>query len=232
MIIRTLASGSSGNSYIVSDGNTTLLLEAGLPVHKLCAMTDLSAVDAVLISHEHMDHARAAAELASRYCIPVIGTKGTMQALRISSVYSAPIKPSEEFRSKSFVCKAFDVPHDAAEPVGYILRGASGEKLLFITDAFYVPIKAPAELTHLMVECNYSMELLEQGIEDGETDHSQRERIRRSHMSLETLTKWLTDNEDRLRSLREIHIIHVSARNGDALLFKDEIRRLTGKAVY
>ena len=232
MIIKTLASGSGGNAYIVSDGCTTLLLEAGIPAHRLCTMTDLSAVNACLISHEHMDHSRAAAELSGRYGLPVIGTKGTMAALRISSAYAEPVTPGEEIRIKTFTVKAFSVPHDAAEPVGYILRSAAGEKLLFITDAFYIPIKAPQGLTHLMVECNYSMELLRQGIDEGETAHSQRERIRRSHMSLETLTKWLNDNESRLHGLREIHIIHVSSRNGDATLFRQKVRELTGKAVY
>lgn len=233
MRINTLASGSSGNAYTVSDGETTLLLEAGLPAYKLCTMTDLSKIDACFITHEHGDHAKGAADLSNRYGLPVIGTKGTMQTLRLSSIYAEPIKVGEEVRVKSFIIKAFSVPHDATEPVGYIIYStATREKLLFLTDCYYIPIKMPLHLTHLVVECNYSLKLLSDGIENGETAHEQRDRIRRSHMSLETLSDWLIANEERLKSVREIHLIHISKRNGNAEFFKNEIRRLTGKAVY
>lgn len=233
MKITTLASGSSGNAYVVSDGNTTLLLEAGLPAHKLCTNTELSKVDACVITHEHMDHARGAADLINRYGIPVIASKGTLERLRLTGSFGAEkITDGEEVRCGSMIIKAFAVPHDAAEPLGYLIKSTDGSKLLFITDAFYVPVKAPQGLTHLMVECNHSVALLDEVIALGGTPHEQRERIRRSHMSLETLCRWLEKNEDRLGELQEIHLIHISERNGDAAAFRQKIREVTGRAVY
>ncbi len=232
MKITTIASGSSGNAYTVTDGMTTLLLEAGLPAHKLCVATDLAAIDGCLISHEHMDHARGAAELTSRYGIPVIASRKTLAALRLENSFLAePVEDREEIRCRTMTVKAFSVPHDAADPMGFLVRSSAGDKLMFVTDAFYIPIRPPAGLTHLMVECNHSVELLDETILLGDTPHEQRERIRRSHMSLETLIGWLEKNADRLDALQEIHLIHISGRNGDPRLFKEKIQEVTGKVV-
>lgn len=232
MKITTIASGSSGNAYTVTDGMTTLLLEAGLPAHKLCVAVDLSNVDGCLISHEHMDHARGAAELTSRYGIPIISSRKTLAALRLENSFLAePVDEREEIRCKTMTLKAFSVPHDAADPIGFLIRTSAGEKLMFITDAFYIPIRPPAGLTHLMVECNHSVELLDETITLGDTPHEQRERIRRSHMSLETLVSWLEKYSDRLESLQEIYLMHISSRNGDPRLFKEKIQETTGKMV-
>lgn len=233
MEIITLASGSSGNAYTVTDGETTLLLEAGLPAHKLCLATDLSKIDACLISHEHLDHARGAAEVMNRYCIPTVASAGTLNALRLQNSFQASaIAHRGDICIGTMTVKAFDVPHDAAEPMGFLIKStADGSKLMFITDAFYIPIRAPQGLTHLMVECNHSVSLLDETIMLGDTPHEQRERIRHSHLSLETLCDWLKKNDDRLTSLQEIRLIHISGRNGDPRHFRDEIRKLTGKMV-
>ncbi|MBE6760378.1 MAG: MBL fold metallo-hydrolase [Ruminococcaceae bacterium] len=233
MQITTIASGSSGNAYTVTDGKTTLLLEAGLPAHKLCVATDLSAIDGCLISHEHMDHSKGAAELTSRYGVPIIASRKTLAALRLeNSFFAEPVEDREEIRCKGLIIKAFSVPHDAADPMGFLIKSSSGDKLMFITDAFYIPIRPPVGLTHLMVECNHSVELLDETIMLGDTPHEQRERIRRSHMSLETLIGWLDKNADRLDALQEIHLIHISSRNGDPRLFKEKIQEATGKLVH
>lgn len=232
MTITTIASGSSGNAYTITDGHTTLLLEAGIPAHKLCTATDLSAIEACLISHEHMDHAKAAADLTVRYGIPVIASRKTLERLRLENSFLAEcIGDREERTCKTFSIKAFSIPHDAADPMGFLIKSTNGEKLMFITDAFYIPIRPPVGLTHMMVECNHSVELLDETIAQGDTPHEQRERIRRSHMALETLLQWIDSNADRLESLQEIHLIHVSCRNGDPRLFKERIQEKTGKVV-
>ena len=233
MEIITIASGSSGNAYVLSDGKTTLLLEAGISIQKLCAAIDLSEVDACVITHEHTDHSKSAADLINRYGIPVIASKGTLERLRLTGSFTVePIKDREEVRCKSMIIKAFSVPHDAAEPLGFLIKSSSGEKLMFLTDAFFIPIKAPQGLTHLMVECNYSLEILDEEICRGTTPHEQRERIRRSHLSLETLCDWLEDNNERLADLHDIRLLHISSRNGDPAAFRQKVREITGKVVY
>lgn len=233
MQITTLASGSSGNAYTVTDGKTTLLLEAGLDAHELCIKTKLDDVRACLISHAHGDHSKGAAALMSRYGIPVVASLGALKTLKLeNSFWADPIGDREERALDTMTIKAFSVPHDAADPMGFLIKSSSGDKLMFITDAFYIPIRPPVGLTHLMVECNHSVELLDETIMLGDTPHEQRERIRRSHMSLETLIAWLDRNADRLDALQEIHLIHISSRNGDPRLFKEKIQEATGKLVH
>lgn len=233
MHIEVIASGSSGNAYVVTDGKTTLLLEAGVSASALCKAVKLEDVDVCLISHEHMDHGKAARDLATRYGIPVAASPGTLEKLRMQSNFCAePIIDGEELRCKSMIIKAFAVPHDAAEPLGFLVKSADGSKLMFVTDAFYIPIKAPQGLTHLMVECNHSVELLDKMISHGATPHEQRERIRRSHLSLETLCAWLEDNAERLKNVQEIKLLHISSRNGDPEAFRQRVREITGKPVF
>ena len=82
MEIKTLASGSTGNAYLVGDGTTTLLLECGISMRELMRRSrfTLSRVDACLITHEHGDHARAVHDVMARG-IPVYCSEGTAAKL-------------------------------------------------------------------------------------------------------------------------------------------------------
>ncbi len=84
MEIKTLASGSTGNAYLVGDGTTTLLLECGISMRELMRRSrfTLSRVDACLITHEHGDHARAVHDVMARG-IPVYCSEGTAGFLGI-----------------------------------------------------------------------------------------------------------------------------------------------------
>ena len=84
MEIKTLASGSTGNAYLVGDGTTTLLLECGISMRELMRRSrfTLSRVDACLITHEHGDHARAVHDVMARG-IPVYCSEGTAAKLGI-----------------------------------------------------------------------------------------------------------------------------------------------------
>ena len=80
MRILSIASGSTGNCYVVDDGKTPLLLEAGVPIRAIqrhCAITKLGAC---LITHEHGDHSKAAEKIA-RYGVDVYASRGTLDAL-------------------------------------------------------------------------------------------------------------------------------------------------------
>ncbi len=232
MNIRTLASGSSGNAYLVSDGVTTLLLEAGIPIKSIARQASLSSIDACLISHEHGDHAKSAADIVRKYSIDLYASHGTLDALCLSCDYRVhPVKAEEQCDIGTFVVMPLAMKHDAAEPLGFIITSRHGGKLLFATDTYLIPYKIPHGTTVLMLECNYSMELLAQSITSGVTDHRQRERLRFSHMSLEYLLQYLSENKDRLGSVSEICLIHMSGRNGDRALFKRKVQELTGLPV-
>lgn len=230
--IKVLASGSTGNAYIVSDGVTTLLLEAGISSKQIAKQAPLSLIDACLISHEHGDHAKAAADLVRKYSIDLYASQGTLNAIRLNTDYRCHlIKSESQITIGTFAVTPFNVKHDAAEPLGFIISSSAG-KLLFVTDTYLIPYKIPKGTTVLMLECNYSLAELEKSIALGVTDHRQRDRLRLSHMSLEYLINgYLQENRDRLSTVQEIHLIHVSDRNGNRTLFKQAVEDTTGLPV-
>jgi phosphoribosyl 1,2-cyclic phosphodiesterase len=229
MDIKTIASSSTGNAYILNNGDSSLLLECGVPIEKLkraCGYR-LSTCAGCLISHEHGDHSKAARDVMKAgvdlYC-----SAGTAQALGLEGHRLHTVKAKQQFKIGTWTILPFDVRHDAREPLGFLICSGT-EKLLFATDTFYLPYKFNG-LTHIMIECNYDIETLDENIGSGYVDQSRRSRLLKSHMSIEQCKATLAAND--LSCVREIHLIHLSYMNADAGRFKNEIQRLTGKLVY
>lgn len=132
--INVIASGSTGNCYTVHDGQTVLLIEAGVPIMKLKQALGftLSGVSGVLISHEHMDHAKAVKDLM-KCGIDVYMSAGTAAALDISGHRLHVVGSGEVFEVGSYEIMAFQTKHDAREPLGYFIQSRhNGLNLLFL----------------------------------------------------------------------------------------------------
>jgi phosphoribosyl 1,2-cyclic phosphodiesterase len=229
MEIKTLASSSTGNAYILSDGHTSLLLECGIPIDKLKKSCNyrLSGILSCLVTHEHKDHSKASKDVMAAgidlYC-----SEGTAEAAELSGHRLHIIKAEQQFKIGSWIIKPFSTQHDAKEPLGFLI--ANGEdKLLFATDTFYLRYKFKG-LTHIMLECNYDLQTLDENIATGYVDERRRSRLLRSHMSLQQCKATLQAND--LSRMKEIHLIHLSFKNSDAPRFKREIQQITGKRVY
>ena len=227
MDIKILASSSAGNAYYV-DGEKPLLLEAGIPFRAIQQKLNFqtSQIVGCLISHEHMDHARAAKELL-RAGIDCYMTKGTADALAITGHRVHIIESQCQFKIGNWAILPFGTIHDAAEPVGFLLAN-QGFKLLYATDTEYIPYRFKG-LSHLLIECNYSMEIVRRLKATGELDRELWRRIINSHMSLETLVDFLKAND--LSQVKEIWLLHLSDNNSDAALFKQTVQETTGKMV-
>ena len=225
MKIQIIGSGSSGNCYLIDDGQTQLLLECGLPIKKIKAGCDydFSGIAACLVTHEHGDHAKAANDLM-RAGVDVWMTKGTAQALKAPE-YRLKCWPDYSTTKTigTFRVRPFPVHHDAADPCGYILT-SGGDKLLYVTDTQYIDYRFRG-LTHIMVEANFSTETLA----DPDND-PRRHRLRRSHMSLENCIKLLEAND--LSKAREIWLIHLSQTNGEPDVFRRRVEEATGVPVH
>src|SRR5688500_1366831 len=86
LCVTSLASGSSGNAFLVQAGTEAVLVEAGLSArtierHLRQRNIDPARLRAMVVSHEHHDHAQGAAPLARRYGIPIVCSRGTAQAM-------------------------------------------------------------------------------------------------------------------------------------------------------
>ena len=228
--IKTIASGSSGNAYLVTDGHTDLLLECGLKFRDLQIALEFktSNLAGCLLTHEHKDHSHGLKDMLHNG-IDVYTSKGTAEAEGIINPRLKIIEKMKDFKVGTWTIKPFDVEHDAAEPLGFFLMNELGERLLFVTDSYYVRYKFPG-MTHIMIECNYSVDILDYNILHGYVPKSIRNRIVGSHFSLDNVKTFLIEND--LSKVQEIHLMHLSGSNADRDRFKREIQELTGKIVY
>ena len=123
----SLISGSSGNATFVSDGKTNLLIDCGMSgaklkesLHAIDVMPE--SIDALLITHEHVDHTKGAGVISRRYNIPIYTTQGTHTSMDIGNIADENIKiitEDTDFEIGNIGICPFAIPHDAAQPVGF-----------------------------------------------------------------------------------------------------------------
>ena len=163
-----------------------------------------------------------------KYGIDIYCSAGTAETAGLSGHRLHIVKAKQQFNVGPWRIMPFDTRHDVKEPLGFLI--ANGEdKLLFATDTFYLRYKFKC-LTHIMLECNYDIETLDENISTGYVDERRRSRLLRSHMSLQQCKATLQAND--LSRVREIYLLHLSYKNSDAVRLKREIQQLTGKRVY
>ncbi len=226
MEIKCLASSSEGNAFVIQNQDSTFLLEAGLDmttlVRKLNAEgINLSSVKAVVISHEHGDHAKAAPKLSK--LMPVIGSSLTLSAIpTLEQRY--PLQEWESAKVGSFRLVSFFVDHDVIGACGYLIFDLiNDEKTLFVTDTKYIKYDfSSIQFDHIMIECNHIYDL---AIKD---PRLKRKAI--THMSLSTVI--LTLNRLDLTKTKAIYLMHLSDHNSDEARMRNEIQAATGKPTY
>lgn len=238
MEIEVLGTGSSGNCYKVKIGKATLLLECGLPFKTIQKKLNfkISEVDACLVTHEHMDHAKAVKDLM-KAGVDCYMTKGTAEALGVSGHRLKTFRPFEKARYyseelKDLIILPFEAIHDVKEPVSYYIRTFSKtkktESLVFVTDTAYLKYKIP-ECDVLMIECNYVKSVIDERVRQGKIDVNLRNRVVKNHLSLESLVETLKSAY--LCKLKKIYLLHLSDGNSDEELIKKTVQETTGVEV-
>ena len=218
MEVKILATGSTGNCYTVSDGQTCIMLDCGLPFNRIQKLTDYKLPDAVFVTHEHQDHAKAVKDFIKRG-VDVYMTAGTAEALGIEPHHRLKIL-ADCAKVGAFEVYGFSVHHDAKEPVNFELF--HGENLLvYITDCGYMPFSF-SKPTHILIESNYSRDKLAKAVTDGAIDVKQAVRIEENHLAVEQAAEWLKQQD--LTKCEEIYLIHTSSRHAVKEEVKDFIR--------
>ena len=227
--IMNLSSSSKGNCYYVSDGVSSLLLDPGIrykDIQKAISF-GVSELSAALLSHDHKDHSKAVSDLI-KAGIDCYMSPGTAKILNLNSHRIHRVSALKQFAVGSWTILPFDVQHDAIEPIGFLLQSGK-KKVLYATDTYYIKYKFSA-LSHIIIECNYSKELLNKNLESGLLPATHKNRVLKSHMALETVMEFLKAND--LSKVEGIYLIHLSDQNSDAVMFKRYIQGLTGKPTY
>lgn len=223
MKLITIASGSKGNCYLLVTDSGSLLIEAGIPINKLkrALNYDFSNIQGCLVTHEHGDHAKSIEDIA-KLGIDVYASEGTLQALNCVSHRFIPLTPKKAKMIGNFEVLAFNTEHDAAEPLGFLIK-YQNNKLLFATDTFYLRYKFLG-LTHIAIECNYVRSVMEDMLDQGLVDINRVIRTMKSHLSLEHLIEFLKIND--LSKVKEIYLLHLSDDNSNIQTIKNEIRKV------
>lgn len=221
MTFTSLASSSRGNAYVVSDGETTLLLECGLSFKELQKRLGYGVVDitACLVSHEHQDHAKAAAQML-KAGVPVYMSEGTAAAHKDAMDAAHLIRAGEVLRFGHLAVVPFRTYHNVEEPLGFLIEdGRTKERLLWAVDTANLGVTAD-QLTYIAVECNYEESLL--GHSDRITS-ALKERIRHSHFEVNDVIKWLHKQD--LSGVLTIWLLHLSAGNSRAEAWQRRFER-------
>jgi phosphoribosyl 1,2-cyclic phosphodiesterase len=171
--VSVLASGSSGNSVFVSDKRTNILIDAGISGKEISKRLgqigmDAGNIDAILLTHEHIDHIKGVGVLSRRYDIPIYANeltwKGATEELGKIKEKNCKIF-DENFMLGHLGITPFSIPHDANDPVGFVInKGLINVGVA--TDMGYVPEEVKKMLKGmdlLIIEANHDLDMLMTG---------------------------------------------------------------------
>jgi len=170
MKFASLGSGSAGNSLVVSDGSTTLMIDCGFSTReaerRLAAVgLDPKDIDAVLVTHEHGDHAGGVGRFCSRHDIAVYATAGTAKAANLEMVDAHVLTSEHTVMIGNMSVTPVTVPHDAREPCQFVVEHA-GRRLGVLTDLGSVSNLVQqhyAQCDALILEFNHDPDMLAAG---------------------------------------------------------------------
>jgi len=247
-----LASGSRGNTAILSSSGTSILIDAGISCRETLrrmhrAGEDPSKLSAIVITHEHQDHISGLAVLARRLKIPVYITGHTHQAwqrwvrgpaTRQSQRYEdddkAHLDRCEHFRAGvkfqigDIEVLPFTIPHDAVDPVGFVFR-TEGLKIAMATDLGYMATNIKMHLRGcdaLVLESNHDLEMLRGGPYPWSV--KQRVMSRVGHLSNDSLADFFSTDYDGGAAF--LVLAHLSeANNHPELALQSAERALGGR---
>lgn len=174
MKIVLFASGSTGNCTLVSEGDTHILIDAGVSAKRIRTGLQeqgltMNDVDGVLITHEHSDHIRGLTVLLRRNPAPVYALPAVVAALRGQMPEHAQllheITPVEALALGAMLVTPFCTPHDAAGSCGYRFSGC-GSSFGFCTDLGELTDTVRAALCGVdcaVIEANHDLTMLRDG---------------------------------------------------------------------
>ena len=234
MKLKVLGSSSDGNGYILEGERDALFIEAGVSFRTARQRVDLDKVRGLLVTHQHTDHSKYIKDYAASGfpCVAPAEVWEARAAFTANS-YNTPA-PFGSFDLGDFNVMVIPAHHDVPT-VGYIISHPELGRLLFLTDSRTMATEEGAPLVinglnHIMIECNYSFEHLEQAIIEGRTQLFQKERIIRTHMEVGTTIDTLLSMN--LSTVSEVILLHLSSNNNKEEYCRERVVKSIGKEVY
>lgn len=217
-----LASGSKGNAIYISDGNTAVLIDAGLSgveIERRLKSKNLnpSDLDAICVSHEHADHIQGVGVLARRFKLPVYLSAQTAAAAKphIGNVATIRIfECGKRFEINALKLRPFALSHDAQDPAGFTIH-CNGSKIGIATDLGIATHMVQEHLKNcsvLVLEANHDPDMLISGPYSWSL--KQRIKSRTGHLSNPEAKELLTVLQN--EGLEHVILAHLSETNNTA----------------
>ncbi|MCL2878483.1 MAG: MBL fold metallo-hydrolase [Acidobacteria bacterium] len=218
LCFNVLGSGSSGNSTLVSDGVTNILVDAGLSgreiARRLAEYGILpEKISAIVVSHDHGDHCRGVAPFVKKLDIPVFMTAAAFEAsgIRVDPSKHRVISPGECFEIGGIAVTCFSVPHDAADPLGFVvekngIRIGIALDLGFMSNLVVERLKGCAGI---VLESNHDVAMLKAGPYPWAL--KQRVMSRSGHLSNDAVARYLASDFD--GTAEHVVLAHLSRQN-------------------
>lgn len=217
----SLYSGSSGNSLLVKTDKTKILIDCGTSLKKIVdalssVNTDISEIDAILVTHEHSDHVQSLGNASCKYNIPVYANIETLEAMpkqkeKISLENQKLFEIGKEFSIGDLAIKPFSIPHDAANPCGFNIYN-NKSKLTIATDLGHMDstlLNNLKDSSFILLESNYDPEILK----CSKYPFMLKQRIAGPNGHLSNSTAGKTIAELMKSDLKEVMLGHLSKEN-------------------
>lgn len=235
----SLASGSSGNCYVVQTETTSLVIDAGISAKKIReGLERLGAQDTfqgVLITHEHSDHVKGVSTVSRRFSqVGVYATEGTWNHMNhtVCSDQQRLVEANRNFFIGDLEVRPFSVSHDAASPVGYTVC-CEDKQITILTDTgcFSEDMLNQAEDADLLVlEANHDVDMLR--VSRYPWFLKQRILGAFGHLSNETAGKGLVELLNRSKKKRRVCLAHLSRENNFPEMAYQTVKNILEDADY
>jgi len=233
--ITILASGSNGNAALVRTETAAFLVDAGLSTKELTLRLSSCGVEprdlcAILVTHEHGDHTKGLAQWSKKHATPIYCNRQTAAVLRDKVLDFNGWKIFEsgaEFVLEGTTIRSFLIPHDAVEPVGFVIRERT-HSFGFLTDLGHATTLVAESLRGvdgLLIEANYDEELLQN---DTKRPWSIKQRIQSRHGHLSNTAAAETVSGIRHDGLGHLLLGHLSRDCNSEELALDAMNRMLG----
>jgi phosphoribosyl 1,2-cyclic phosphodiesterase len=192
--VTILGSGSAGNCALVETPGCRLLVDGGLSARQICARlaaarVEPAAIDAILVTHEHIDHMGGLEIFCKKFETPIYCNALTADAIQRSNREGCRkdfrlFLTGSEFAVEDIMVQTFSVPHDAVDPIGFVLHHGRAS-LGFCTDLGFATKLVHERLRNagtVVIETNHDEKMLQ---EDSRRPWPVKQRImsRHGHLS-------------------------------------------------
>ncbi len=231
-----LGSGSTGNTTLVSDGATHILVDIGLSGRETARRLREYGlapenISAIVVSHEHGDHCRGVGPFVKGLDVPVFITEGALNGsgMNLDSRKHRRIYSGECFEVYGFHFTSFSVPHDAIDPIGFVIE-KDGIKIAIALDLGYMSnlvLERLKECDGIVLESNHDVRMLQVGPYPWAL--KQRVMSRRGHLSNDSVAHFLANDFD--GNAGYVVLAHLSKQNNlPELAMLSAQRALEGRA--